>query len=387
MKLIEVAEVIIVLLMAIGVVVMATMAIPLPAIMKNWIAILLFFLLFFGLLRFTVVKEATAKAVVRFGGFKKIVMSWKGYKLDKNWNVKKGKAFRLPGGLRYIGIRWLDKIYKSHFRWYSVELREGEEPKVEFKDIKEMDYILVKPDTYWSKIVKAETKDGMIIDIEFLDTIRSINPWKTFFVAPPNWLENVLNRLNAIRTGWVRSQTFDYIRTLREDPQTLWQELGTDPLIQKTFKNEWGIQIEKNGMQIYKINLQPEYQAALAREKQMELEAKATKVKAEIEAMARSAETVGTVIVMIAQARGKSVRAIKKEIDTNPRRRKEFLNLAKDLIIRKVGIEGRSYRDIRIQVKGAEGIEKTLLNALTLFKIPMERDSKREKRTEKVPEF
>jgi hypothetical protein len=288
MKLSEVVEVIIMLLMAIGISMIVATMIPIPAI-RTPIGILFFLLITFGLLYFGKVKEGTAIAIERFGGFKKCVMAWKGNKLDEDCNVEKGETFQLPGGLRLFGIRGIDKPHKYHFRWYSVELRAGEEPKVQFKDVPDMDYILVKPDTYWSKITNAETKDGMVVDIEFLDTIRVINPRKALFVAPPNWLENTLSRLNALRTGWVRGKTFDYIRKIRKDPQKLWRELGNDPLIQKTFKEEWGIQIEENGMQIYKINLLPEYQAALARAKQMELE---TSAKIPIEEKEREAEKI-----------------------------------------------------------------------------------------------
>jgi hypothetical protein len=288
MKVSEIVEVIIVAVVEIAIAMVIASIIPLPAA-KIPIGILIFLASFLGLLRFTPTKEGTAQAVTRLGGLKKIVIAWKEHKLDKEDNVIEGEEFHLPGGLRYVGIKGLDKVHKYHFRWYSVELRAGEEPKVQFKDVPDMDYILVKPDTYWSKIVNAETKDGMIVDIEFLDTIRVINPRKALFVAPPNWLENALSRLNALRTGWVRGKTFDYIRKIRKDPQKLWKELGNDPLIQKTFKEDWGLQIEEKGMQIYKINLLPEYQAALAREKQMELE---TKAKIPVEEREREAEKI-----------------------------------------------------------------------------------------------
>jgi len=360
---IEVAEAIIVIAIAIGVATIVAVTTPLPAPIKNSIAILLFLVLFFGFLNFTLTKEATAKAILRLGGFRKIVMAWKGYKLDKNWNVKPKKALRLPGGLRWIGIRGLDKVYKYHFRWYSVELRAGEEPKVEFKDIKDLDYILVKPDTYWSKIVKAETKDGMIIDIEFLDTIRVINPWKVLFVAPPNWLENALNRLNALRTGWVRSKEFDKIRTLEKDPQKLWQELGTDPLIQETFKNEWGIQIEENGMQIYKINLLPEYQVALAREKQMELE---TKAKIAVETKEREAE-----VIELQHVRDRA-KEIKDGVGVSPKDALEVVQTERGKVTKQI-----------IEYKGLEGVRGLPLISIGGERILGGREPREEKPLEK----
>jgi len=288
MKLSEIIEVLIVFVVAIVIAIVVAAVVPFPQI-KSLTATILFLIVFFGILKFSKTKESTAQAVMRLGGFKKCVMAWKGHKLDSDDNVVEGVRIGLPGGLKYVGIRGIDKIYTYHFRFYSVELRAGEEPIIQFKDLKDLDYILVKPDTYWSKIVKAETKDGMIVDIEFLDTIRVINPRKALFVAPPNWLENVLSRLNALRTGWVRGKTFNQLLTLRQDVKVLWQDLGNDPLIQEVFKKEWGIEIVENGMQIYKINLLPEYQAALARKKQMELEARAKKP---VEEREREAEII-----------------------------------------------------------------------------------------------
>jgi regulator of protease activity HflC (stomatin/prohibitin superfamily) len=77
--------------------------------------------------------------------------------------------------------------------------------------------------------------------------------------------------------------------------------------------------------------------------------AEAKKIKFEIEAKATAAETVGTVIEMMAKARGKKAKEIQAEIETKPELQKEFLRLANDLIIRKMGIEGAAYVDIRVE--------------------------------------
>jgi len=179
MKLSEMIEIVAVFFAAIIVATVVASMVPFPPI-KNLLGVIVFLAIFFGVLNFTKTKEGTAQAVMRLGGFKKCVMAWKGYKPDSDDNVVEGLRIGLPGGLRHIGIRGIDKIYKYHFRFYSVELRAGEEPIVQFKDLEDLDYIFVKPDVYWSKIVKAETKDGMIVDIEFLDTIRVIDRGKLY---------------------------------------------------------------------------------------------------------------------------------------------------------------------------------------------------------------
>jgi len=326
--------------------------------------------LFFAFLRLTMVKEGTAKAVIRLGGFHKIVMAWRGYELDEEWSVRSvreiGKKLHLPGGLRFVGFWPLDKVYRYKFRWQGIEIVEERE-KIEFRE-KEIDYILVRPDVYWTKIEAAETAppERIPIDIEFLVTARVVNPYKALFKAPPNWLENVLSRLNALLRDWVATKTLDEILAIRKEPQKLWKEIGESELIQKVFKEEWGILIEENGIQIRNVTLPREYAEAAAREKRMELEAKGV-----------AAETVGAVIEMMAKARGKKSEEIMKEIDADPEMKKTFLELAKDLIVREMGIKGKSYVDIRVQ--GAEGLERMLLNALAAWKrMPMgEREKER----------
>jgi len=91
---------------------------------------------------------------------------------------------------------------------------------------------------------------------------------------------------------------------------------------------------------------------------------------AEKEADRRAIETVGTVIQMMARIRGEGPKEIQEKIKKQPDLEKEFLALSKDLVVRKLGIEGRSYLDVHVQ--GAEGIEKTILNALAAWKrMPM----------------
>jgi hypothetical protein len=102
-----------------------------------WIIGILGAVLFLACLRFTKVEEGTAKAIVRLGAFRKIVMAWKDYELDEEWNVKPvseiGKKLHLPGGLRFVGFWPLDKVYTYKFRWRGIELVEAKE-KVEFRE-------------------------------------------------------------------------------------------------------------------------------------------------------------------------------------------------------------------------------------------------------------
>jgi regulator of protease activity HflC (stomatin/prohibitin superfamily) len=113
---------------------------------------------------------------------------------------------------------------------------------------------------------------------------------------------------------------------------------------------------------ITRIILPPKLEAMLAEPEKARLAAET----AEREAEKTAIDISQTAVEIMAKARGKAVDEIRKEIDTNEQTREKYLTLAKDIWIRKMGIEGGAYLDIRVE--GAEGIERMILNALALWK-------------------
>jgi len=296
------------------------------------------------------VPEATAKPVMRMGAFQRFVMAWEGWEFDGSWNIVPSTSKkRIRGGLRFK-LPGLEKIYVYKFRWRDIQLaKEGRDRVTPHEEL--IDYILLKPDYYaLDDIEKAETlpPERIPLTLRVSVMLRVVNPYKALFIAPPNWFENVTKRLESILRDWVAQRKMDDVFKFRREPKTTWQEFKDNPLIQM-FEKDWGIKVEENGIDIRDIDLPKEYQEAAALEKKMKMEATAKKTQFEIEAKARAAETVGTVIEMMAKARGKKVKEIQAEIETKPRLRKEFLKLANDLIVRKMGIEGAAYVDIRVE--------------------------------------
>ncbi len=80
----------------------------------------------------------------------------------------------------------------------------------------------------------------------------------------------------------------------------------------------------------------------------------------------RAIETVGTVIEMMAQSRGKTLREIREEIDKDDDIKREFLDLSVDLIKRRMSLEHGALVDIHVD--GAEGAERALLNIAAAWK-------------------
>lgn len=309
--------------------------------------------MFFLFVRFTVVEEGTGKVIMRFGGVVKVFIQWVGYRLDEEGDAvsteEKIPKRRWYGGLRvWIGLP-IDKSHTFKLRYHTVEEVQGKRMPVFHEEVKNC--VLLRPDRYWRKSLRIETKDGQFPDVEWLIGMRSINPEKTIFKSPHNWVENALTELEPLLRRYIYTKTLKEVLDLTREQ--IWKDTGDDRVIQVVLKDEWGIQIDDQEIGVYDVAPPPGYQEALAAKSKAEMEAEAVQKRAEIEAKARAAETVGTVIEMMAASRKKTSEQIRKEIEKNPRRKREFLDLAKDLIIRKLGIDGKAYVDIRVQ--GAKG--------------------------------
>lgn len=112
---------------------------------------------------------------------------------------------------------------------------------------------------------------------------------------------------------------------------------------------------------ITEIRLPPELEKAMPRLDQSRIEADAAQYVAD----RRAIETVGAVIKMMAQSRGKTSDEIRAQIEADPELQREFLKSSQDWITRQMAIDGRSFVDIRVE--GAEGFEKMILDALTVW--------------------
>lgn len=331
-----------------------------------WMAFTTFLLIWFWLAPqnyfFTFVKESTAKIVVRGDAFSRALIQWKGYTFNDKWDVvpSRGRERWHPlGGLRFYGIWPIWDILIYTLRWHDLQRTGGGEVETPVFHEEVLDYVLLRPDVYWTKVLRAETggEERIPLDVEFLTTMKVVNPYKVIFVAPISWVENVLLRLAPIYRGLIASKSLDELLALKGKGEQIQDALMRDGkfnLIKDVLEQEWGIKIEENGIQIKDIDLPKDYQDAAAAQRRQQLEAGG-----------RAAEAIGTVISMMAQARGKTEEEIKKEINRNKTMRREFLDLAKDLAVRKLGIEGRSYLDIRVQ--GAKGLERMILNSLAAW--------------------
>lgn len=260
-------------------------------------------------LYFTFVKEGTAKVVVKGDQVIKILIQWKGYTLDEDWNVvkegvwiKDGKEvppgtagakiykekWHPLGGFRYYGFWPIKDIYIYEFKIPKGESKEGE---IILAEKKYLDYILLKEKVYLSEIKDAEDINKLPLKIEFLYTIRVVNPYKALFRIE-DWLVAVILRCNAQARDIITRKSYE---EWISEPQSMAEELKKrleELKILKEFEQEYGILLKK--VEVKSINPPPGYREATLKKylAEREKERIETLADAEKERIKRVYETV-----------------------------------------------------------------------------------------------
>jgi hypothetical protein len=355
MEAIEIIKGVILVIAAIAISSLVASIVPISSI-KTSIGILVFFAILGIFVRNTKVEEGTAKIIRRWGGVVKVFIQWTGYRLTPEGDIEPVMPAKRPwyGGLRvWIGTPF-DKVDKFKLRWHSVEEVEGKRVPVFHEEIK--DCIMVRPDRYWIRMTKQETKDGQFPDIEYLIGMRSINPEKTRYKSPHNWVENALSQLQPLLRTYHRTKTLAELLNLQRDQ--IWEEIYTknpegQRVIDTVLRDEWGVKIDEKEIGIFDVIPPPIYQEALAAESKAKMEAKAKKAKAKVEAVGRAAEIMGTVIEAVVESTGMSKKKIREEFQKDPKTFYEKHKTIVDNVMTKLSMEERAY--LRIETPGAEG--------------------------------
>lgn len=204
---------------------------------------------------FTFVEEGTAKAILKYGKFHRIIMSYEGYDLNDDWDVipKSGKKTRL-GGLKWVGIPFIHSVYQYNFKWVSFE-QEEKEGKLVQKAIsheKEIDYIIVQDDIYYTFVREAEAKGMVPLDIDALLTIRVLNPYKALFRVQ-DWLETTLNQFKPVLVGYTGQKLFEELVEAQKQVGDTIHELLKISQIDENLEEDYGIHLKKIGI----VNIDP----------------------------------------------------------------------------------------------------------------------------------
>lgn len=170
---------------------------------------------------FTFVEEATAKAIMKFNGFHKIVMQYENCGLDDEWNIilcspEKPKRRTLLGGLKWIGIPGIYSVHEYKFTWARIKSQKEEKEQIE-RTTENIKHIFVKDYVYLGEVKGAETKSLVPLDITFLITIRVVNPYKALFRIH-DWVNAVISRIEAYFRQFVSQTEYE---TLIEQKQQM----------------------------------------------------------------------------------------------------------------------------------------------------------------------
>ena len=196
-------------------------------ILSPYFVALFFYLLGKMNILFTLVEEGQAKAVLVSGQFRKMLMSYRGFRFRRNtesespatdplydpndptgtyWDIIQGEDWvhrvagqipligNLVGGLRWIGIPPLAQLHKYRFEWVTLDYPRSEDGKriissemvpTPYKE-DEAERILVQLYTYFAQLKSAETKLkmkgpderdlGIPVDVDLLLHITIVNP-------------------------------------------------------------------------------------------------------------------------------------------------------------------------------------------------------------------
>lgn len=217
---------------------------------------LLFALLALSLARhnmfFTLVEEGKIKVILHNKAFKRAIMKYEGFYLDKRWNVvpsqrrerltkkqaqdkgytwdgiKRRKEDMLwyriwtklmGGGLVFVGIWPFDTVYIYKFRWLAPKLKE------DALHDELLDYVFAKSAIYKAELEKVETKGMVPLNIVMFLTIRVTNPYRALF-RTNQWLEFSTNRLLPYIRQYIPTKDIEFEKLIGET------QLSDGPLFQ-----------------------------------------------------------------------------------------------------------------------------------------------------------
>lgn len=123
-----------------------------------------------------------------------------------------------------------------------------------------------------------------------------------------------------------------------------------------------GFDDEDFNLVIERIELPSWLKTALSQPDQERLRAEAAKNIAR----GRAIKTVRGILEKMSEATGQPIEELRNQINKSPRLKKEFRELSKELTVREVSIDGESF--IHIHADGVQGLDKTILQAIALFK-------------------
>lgn len=315
---------------------------------------------------FSIIREGETKIIVHNKAFKKAVMRYMGFYLDKDcnsepdrrrrkqsasdrskkdnnigrirredaWRRKAGKIIInkffnkfMGGGLIYVGIWPFDTIYAYEFRWNA--LKEGKL----VKHVKVLDYIFAKPATYPVDLEGVETLGMVPLNIRINLTIRITNPRKALF-RTHQWFEFAVGRITPYIRQFIPFRELEFEDLIKQpqfpgsplfkflespgeemsaDMERLLREDGcSEEEIEARKKENWGmLAYLKN---IHGINITGIEFASITAGKYEEAAVKKWEAEREKERIEVGAQAEANKINIVAEAEAKRIKTVSEEI-------------------------------------------------------------------------
>jgi len=193
---------------------------------------------------FTFVEEGTAKVIMKFDAFHRIIMQYQNCTCREgdDWEIllspkKSKKRFfdgkkKFWGGLCWIGIPGIYSIYSYWFRWATVKTQKKPGEQIDRREEK-LWHIFVKDYLYLAEIFEAETKSLVPLDISFLITARVVNPYKALFRIH-DWANVIVARMEAYFRQYVGNTEYqDIVKNKQQMGGQIMEALGETGMLEE----------------------------------------------------------------------------------------------------------------------------------------------------------
>jgi hypothetical protein len=187
---------------------------------------------------FTQGKEGAAKAVMKGGTFSHFLVWWRGHRPNDprkpNYDATKKPWEMLPMtadptarpsqyasyewywkwferfGIYWFGFSPFVEIYEYFFKWTEKTADANDKPAPWHRE-EYTDFIFVKHFTYWIRLPAAEDQDNEQLDLDYLLTVQSSNPYLALF-GIDDWLGRTSADANNKAKIYVGCNKFDQIK-------------------------------------------------------------------------------------------------------------------------------------------------------------------------------
>jgi len=317
---------------------------------------------------FTIVDEATAKIIVRGGGYARTFIQWAGYTLNEGGDViLEDNTHKEPhhpfGGLRRYGRPVAEVLEVLNYTFRSATLDESGEVQ---RRSTQIDYVSLADRVYWCEIEGVDIL-RVPLRLELVLTAHVKNPRKALF-AVADWLNAIITRTQAEARNVMTQKGYDdWIK----NPQAVGDQIfakfgeGTPNILEDEFEERYGVVLRDIGVRKIEVT-DPSYRETTLQQDKAEREKRAFEIKADLPAIEAGMRAIN----MLAQSRGIAPEAISVKLaadgdNEDKELRKEALELMTRIHHDKMAMDAKSYMEVNIP---GGNLESGLAALLAVFK-------------------